>query len=123
QAHAFIRGEEEGAVARERAAEAAAEVVLADGGALKAAAVGEPVVGVERVVAEVLEGRAVQLVRPRARGDGDLRAGRAPELRRVRRGEQAELFERVERDEVVGAAEHGERRQAPGGGLTGRSAR
>src|SRR5215204_2556216 len=84
---------------------------------------GEPVVGVERVVAEVLVGRAAKLVRPGACDDADLRARRPPELGGVSGGEDAHLLQRLGGGQRVRAAERGEGGERAPRGLAGRGPR
>jgi hypothetical protein len=125
-AHAFVGEEKEAAVAPlvaerpegppgqpDRPAQYAAELVVAHRRARQVAAVAEPVVRVQLLVAEVFEQRPVVLVRARARDERNLRARRAPELRRVGRGLNAELLQGVHRDQIVRRPERSRRRNRP----------
>ena len=103
-AQAFIREEEEGSIPDHGAAENAARGVVSRRWLVDSAGVDEPVVGVEEAAAEVVK-RVPRNRWFRARREGDLRAGRAPELGRVGRGVDAHLLHRVGRDDVVRAAE------------------
>ena len=80
---ALVVAEEERLVLEHRAAEGAAELVLLEVRLGAAGAVVEEVVGVEGVVAEELEGAAVELVGARLDLQVDDAAERAAELRRV----------------------------------------
>ena len=52
----FEGGEVEGAVGDDASADDTAEVILAHASAVEAGAVGEPIVGIEALVAEISEG-------------------------------------------------------------------
>ena len=104
------------------AAGCAAEIVLTRRRFRKRARVDEPVVGVERPAPQRVKGRAAPLVGPGARRDGDLSARRAPRLRVVGQRLKSELLDGIDRDEVIHAAEGGERRETSAGGLARRGA-
>src|SRR5262249_40805256 len=72
----------------------------------------KPIPGVEDVVPEVFEHGAMKGVASGASHDCDLRAGSAPELRRKRRGLDAELLQGVDRDQAIGATSGAERGQS-----------
>src|SRR5271166_6202651 len=91
---AFVRPEEEQLVLLDRAAQHAAEIVLPQFGPRQSVAVGEPIVGVEFVVAEVLERGAVKGIRAGLRDHRYLSAWGTPILWRKSRSLNAELFER-----------------------------
>src|SRR5262249_6387309 len=76
--------EKEYAVALDRPAQVPAELVPAQRRLSQSVLIGEEVVGVQLIVAEILEGRAVELVRARPRGDRHHAAARPPILRRER---------------------------------------
>ena len=94
---ALVVGEEERPSLDHRAAEVAAELVLIVGRLCRVGALREVVDGVERLVAEVLVGRAVEVVRAGLRRDADGGARRASVLRRVRAGHDLEFLNRVDR--------------------------
>ena len=88
----------------DRPAEHAAEVVLVFLRLRQTLSLDEIVRRIERVVAEVLEHRAMELVGAGTRHDGDLPAGRPAEFRRVGRGLDPEFLHRVDRHQAVGPA-------------------
>ena len=69
QAEAFVGNEKESMVAPERTAQAAGKIVEAQGRARVARAVGKPIVGVQRFVAEAVKQRSMKFVRAGAAGD------------------------------------------------------
>src|SRR5262249_55213205 len=87
--------EEEELVFDDRAAEAEAEVVVAQRRTRHPARVVEEVVGVELVIAQELKGAAVELVIAAAGHDVDRRAGIAPVLRREIGGLDVDLADEV----------------------------
>src|SRR5262249_26900752 len=109
--------EKEGLVFDDRTTQHAAEVVHPLGRLLEAVEVHEPVLGVQHVISEVFEERAMEGVSSGARHDRDLRAGGATELWRKRRRLDAELLHRIHRHQAVGAARGAERRQRSARGL------
>src|SRR5882672_12091634 len=85
QAQSFIRKEEECLVSNDRSAEHSTEVILTLCRFRKRWIICvpvEPIVGIQYVVPEILEDRAVKIVRSRSRHNRYLAAGSAPELRR-----------------------------------------
>src|SRR5262249_6708779 len=94
----LIRAKEEQRVRSNRAAEGAAEITLSQLRLRQPGAVGKPVVGVERIVAEVPEAAAVKRVSAGFGDDRHLRAWRTPELRRKRRRLNAKFLEGIDRD-------------------------
>ena len=94
---AFVVGEEERPSLDHRAAQVAAELVLVVGRLRRVGALREEVDGVERLVAEVLVGGAVEVVRAGLRRDADRGARRASVLGRVRAGHHLEFLDRVDR--------------------------
>jgi hypothetical protein len=112
---AVVSAEEEGAIFDDGAAEAEAELVDLLRRSLVAVEPSPAVevrallsldvrrVGVQRLVAEILEDAAVEIVRARLRDDVDDRAARAPELRRKAVLVDLKLFHRLFR-ELVGRA-------------------
>ena len=100
-ARALVIDEEERPVLDEGAAQVAAELVLVVGRLRLARPLREEVVRVQRVVAEVVVGGAVELVGARLGGDADGGARRASVLGRVGRGHDLELL-----DGVDGGARH-----------------
>src|SRR5215475_563905 len=84
----------------DRAAERSAEIVLSDLG-LALVTVGvdrrESRRGVQRLIIDVIEDRAMKLVRPRARREVDQAAADLTELGGKVRALQRELFDRVDR--------------------------
>jgi hypothetical protein len=110
----FIVAEEEQPVLHDGAAERPTELILAHRRLLQAAAVGEPVVRIQRFVAEVLERGTVKRVRARARVERDLAARLTPELRAICRGLDAELLECIHRQQPVVAAGDGLRGRRSG---------
>ena len=98
----FVGAEEEQLVLLNRPAQHAAEIVLPQFGPRQTVGVCEPVVGIQLIVAEVLEGSPVKRVRA---GLGDhryLSAGSAPIFRRKGGSLNSELFQRIERNQVAG---------------------
>ncbi len=69
----------------------------------------EPVPGVQHVIAEIFKESAMKGIGSRARHDGDLSAGRAPELRGERRGLDAKLLQGIHGDEAVCSTPSSER--------------
>ena len=96
-ARALVIGEEEGLVVDDRAAGRAAELVLVERRARQAGRIGEEVVGVEIVVAQKLEDRAVKLIGAALDGGVDHRAGGVAELGGEVVGLDLELLYRVDR--------------------------
>src|SRR6266478_1575343 len=85
QAQAFIRKEKERLVLYDRSAEHSTEIVLPLFRFLNRWIICvpvEPIVRVQHVIPEILEERAVKIVRSRSRHNRYLAAGSAPELRR-----------------------------------------
>src|SRR5215813_8176789 len=80
-------------------------------------AVRKPVVRVQHTVAKILKCRAVKLIASRARDYRNLPAGRAPVLRRKRRGLQTEFLHGVDGHEAVSAAQSSEGWQRSSGSL------
>ena len=77
----------------------------------------EPVVGVQHVVPEIIEQRAMKVIRSGARHDRDLPAGGASELGSKRRGLNAKLLHGIHRHQAVGSTRSAERGQRSAGGL------
>ena len=97
----FVGREEESPVAPERATQRRAELVAFEGRDRLVAGI-EKVLGVERRIAQELEGRAVHGVGPGA-GDGvDHAAGGAAELGRVGVGQHLELEHRLDAEQDAG---------------------
>ncbi len=65
----------------------------------------EPIVGIEKVVAEVLERSAVKRVRAGLGDDRDLCAWSAPIFRREARSLNPKLLQRIQRHQVASPAE------------------
>src|SRR5437660_5807043 len=86
---------------RERAAECPAEIVLPQRGFRLAEEIVKPVIGIEDVVAQVVEGRAMPLNGARLGHKGKLSAWIAPIFRGIRRALNAELLKRVNRDDCL----------------------
>src|SRR6266852_9966723 len=85
-----------------RATEHTAEIVLALSRLRLASRIREPIVGIQYVIAEVFENRAVKLFGPRASHDGYLGARCAPELRGIGRRQYLEFLQRIDGDQVIG---------------------
>ena len=94
-AHALVREEEERAVAPDRPAEAAAEVVLVEIGFLRVVQRLEVGLRAHVVVAVEREAAAAQLVRAAAGHEADRRARVAAELGRRVVGDDLELLDRL----------------------------
>ena len=93
----FDIGEEERAVAHDRATEVAAELILIVRRLLRTRALGEEVVRIERLVAEEVIARAVERVRAGFRAHDDRRTGRPAVFSGIRAGHHLELVDRVHR--------------------------
>src|ERR1700678_2737250 len=102
--HAFIGAEKEQLVFLNRSAHHAAEIVLPQLGSRQSVSVGEPIVGIQLVVAEVLECRAVKRVRAGFCHYRDLSAGGTSIFRRKGRSKNPELFESAQQHQVAGAS-------------------
>ena len=92
---AFVVAEEEQLVLENRAADAAAELVLHERRTIHSRAVAEEGVGIQHLVAKVLVQTAVEVVGAALGGDVDHAAGKASELRAVAVGLHAELGNRI----------------------------
>ena len=93
----------EGGVFPNRTAEGEASVIEVLGAAAQPVFVVKPVVGIECGVAEVFEGRTMELVRTSPAGDGNLSAG-TPKLGREGGYLNLHFFDRIERDQIGGIA-------------------
>src|ERR1700679_1110370 len=102
--HAFIGAEKKKLVFFNWSPTPAAEIVLPQLGSRQSVSVGEPIVGIQLVVAEVLECRAVKRVRAGFCHYRDLSAGGTSIFRRKGRSKNPELFECVQRHQVAGAS-------------------
>ena len=96
-ARALVIEEVEQLVLLDRAADAAAELILVILRTAQVVAVGEEVIGIEIIVAEVLEQQAVHLVGPALRIHGNNGAGTAAVFSRVRIGDDVEFLDHVDR--------------------------
>jgi hypothetical protein len=116
QPQSFVRAEEERPIFDDRPAEHAAELMVSELGLLHVRRVGEPVVRVERVMTEILERGAAELVRARTAPDRDLRARRTAELGGIRGRLDAHVLQRIDGNQVARGAERGRRQQTAAGG-------
>src|SRR5262249_45566425 len=96
-ARAFIVEESKQLAFDQRAAHAAAKLVLVVLGLGQTAAVGEKVVGIKVLVAQVLVGKYVNVVGSAPGADGNRRAGAAAVLRGIRIGDDVEFLEGIHR--------------------------
>ena len=104
----FIGKEEERLVLDDRAADHASEIILFLNGFRNATVAGEPVVGVQNPIAEVIEERSVKLIGPRASLNGDLSAEKAAEFRSVGGSLDAELPHGIHGDQALRGAKGGQ---------------
>src|SRR6202035_3355957 len=88
----FIGEEEEGFVSADRAAKHTAKVILPLRRFGQTVEVRKPVLGVQHVIPEVFEQRAMESIGSGARHNRDLSTGRASELRSKRRRLDAKLL-------------------------------
>src|SRR5580693_7039617 len=91
----LIRSKEKQLVLYDRPAQYPAEIVLPQFRPCKAVGIGEPIVGVQFVVAEVFERGAVKGVRAGSGYHRNLRAWSAPIFRCKGRSLNPKLFERI----------------------------
>ena len=81
-AEAFIVDKKEGAIAPDRTSQRSREILKTKGRAAIAMLIRKPVVGIHCIISKAPSQRAVQLVRPRSAGEGDLCARETAEFRR-----------------------------------------
>src|SRR5215475_5460872 len=101
----FIRPKKEQPVLNDWSTQHAAEIILPECSLLDAMVVCEPILGIEDLVAEVLECGTVKRVRAGLCDHRDLRSRRSAILWRKTRGLNAEFFQPVERHQVAGSSE------------------
>src|SRR5262249_7303207 len=109
----FVREEHEHPITLDRATDHATKVVLMFLRFRQPQTLHEVVSGIERIISEVFEDRAMELIASRSRHDRDLAAGHSPEFRRVGRGLYLELLQCVNRDKAIGSALSAETRSRP----------
>src|SRR5262249_25370910 len=81
-----------------------AEVVLPQRWFFQVFVVGEPVVGIQHVIAEIFERGAMKRVRARLGHHRDLSAGSAPKLGSEGRGLDSEFLQRIQRNQIAQTA-------------------
>src|SRR5713226_4303379 len=101
QSKPLIREKEEGTILQNWTAERSSEIILTLFWLRLAREIGKPVVGIQHVVTEIIEERAVKLIRARAGNDRNLSTWRATELRSVGRSLNAKLLEGVHGNQTV----------------------
>ncbi len=112
----FVGQKEERTASEDRPAQDSTDIMLVERRLLQTFPVHKPVVGVERVVAEVVEQAAAKPIGSRTCDDLHLRARHPTEIGGICRRLNREFLDRVQRSQVVGASEHieGRNRTAPG---------
>src|SRR5262249_15218269 len=110
QAKSLIREKEEGPVFDDRAAECAAKIVLSlpRFGKSRLHRSVEPIVGIQNVVAQIIEDRSVELVRARASNDRDLSTRLTAKFRRIGGGLNTEFLKSIHGNQTVCPPEHTE---------------
>src|SRR5215470_10946885 len=115
---AFVGAEEEQLVFYDRAAEYSTEVVLPQRRLFQAFVIGEPVVGIQNIIAEIFERGAMKRVRARFGHYRDLSSGSAPKLRSEGRSLNAKFLQCIERNQVAETAKCVRCRKLTGPALT-----
>src|SRR5204863_7522682 len=95
--------EEDGLALRVETTEHAAKIVLAVFCFWQAIPIREPIVCIEDIVSEVIKGCAMELIRARPRGDGNLSSRSTPKFRGKGRSLNAKFLHRVDGNEAVGS--------------------
>ena len=111
QAQTFVREEEESAVFANGAAKNATEIVLPDWRFGQTVVVGKPIIGVKDVVAQIVEGRAMEAVAA-GTGDQDNLGAAAAVFGGGVRSFHAKLLQSIDRDQIAGASQGAQSRQS-----------